>query len=215
MIDKEHVLPVTKQCKVLELSRSGVYYMPAPESDKDRHLMRLIDEIHLELPHLGSRGMKNELRTRGHKAGRIHVRTLMRKMGMEAIYRKPRLSKPHPEHKVYPYLLKGLDIASANHVWCSDITYIPMAKGFCYLVAVMDWASRKVLSFRLSNTLDTSFCMEALAFTSAPWSRRSWTISVRPASAASCNGVQPCMSFAFTSAPASMRVRAMSRWSTG
>ena len=155
-------MPVTKQCKVLELSRSGVYYMPAPESDKDRHLMRLIDEIHLELPHLGSRGMKNELRTRGHKAGRIHVRTLMRKMGMEAIYRKPRLSKPHPEHKVYPYLLKGLHIASANHVWCSDITYIPMAKGFCYLVAVMDWASRKVLSFRLSNTLDTSFSTEAL-----------------------------------------------------
>lgn len=162
MIDKEHVLPVTKQCKVLELSRSSVYYMPVPESDKDRHLMRLIDEIHLELPHLGSRGMKNELRTRGHKAGRIHVRTLMRKMGMEAIYRKPRLSKPHPEHKVYPYLLKGLHIASANHVWCSDITYIPMAKGFCYLVAVMDWASRKVLSFRLSNTLDTSFSTEAL-----------------------------------------------------
>ncbi|HEX2967099.1 MAG TPA: IS3 family transposase [Syntrophorhabdaceae bacterium] len=103
--------------------------MPVPVSDKDRHLMRTIDEIHLELPHFGSRGMKNELRTRGHKTGRTHVRTLMRKMGMEAIYRKPRLSKPHPEHKVYPYLLKGLSITSANHVWCSDITYIPMAWG--------------------------------------------------------------------------------------
>ena len=99
---------------------------------------------------------------RGHKVGRIHVRTLMRKMGIEAIYKKPRLSKPHPGHKLYPYLLRGLDIAEANVVWCSDITYIPMAKGFCYLVAVMDWASRKVLSFRVSNTLDTSFCREAL-----------------------------------------------------
>jgi putative transposase len=124
--------------------------------------MRLIDEIHLEEPYLGSRGMRNVLRMRGMKAGRIHVRTLMRKMGIEAIYRKPRLSKPHPEHKVYPYLLHGLDITKANEVWCSDITYIPMARGFCYLVAVMDWASRKVLSWRLSNTLDVSFCTEAL-----------------------------------------------------
>jgi putative transposase len=145
MIDKEHPLPITKQCQILQLSRSGVYYMPVLLSDKDRELMRLIDEIHLEEPYLGSRGMKSALRIRGHKAGRIHVRTLMRKMGIEAIYKKPRLSKPHPEHTVYPYLLRGLDITKANAVWCADITYIPMAKGFCYLVAVMDWASRKVL----------------------------------------------------------------------
>lgn len=162
MIDKEHELPITKQCKVLQLSRSSVYYEPAPTSDKDGELIRLIDEIHLEEPYLGSRGMKSALKIRGYKVGRIHVRTLMRKMGIEAIYKKPRLSKPHPGHKVYPYLLRGLDITEANAVWCSDITYIPMAKGFCYLVAVMDWASRKVLSWRLSNTLDVSFCIESL-----------------------------------------------------
>ena len=162
MIDKEHPLPVTKQCHILQLSRSSLYYTPVPVSDTDRELMRIIDEIHLEEPYLGSRGMRNVLRMRGHKVGRTHVRTLMRKMGIEAIYRKPRLSKPHPGHMVYPYLLRGLDITEANHVWCADITYIPMARGFCYLVAVMDWASRKVLSWRLSNTLDASFCMEAL-----------------------------------------------------
>jgi putative transposase len=162
MIDKEHPLPVTKQCQKLKLARASIYYVPAPVSDNDRELMRLIDEIHLEDPCLGSRGMKGSLTRMGYKVGRIHVRTLMRKMGIEAIYKKPRLSKPHPEHKVYPYLLRGLDITEANTVWCADITYIPMAKGFCYLLAVMDWASRKVLSFRLSNTLDTSFCIEAL-----------------------------------------------------
>ena len=162
MIDKEHQLPVTKQCRLLHLSRSSLYYVPAPASDNDRELMRLIDEIHLEEPYLGSRGMKSILRMRGHKVGRIHVRTLMRTMGIEALYKKPRLSRPHPGHTVYPYLLRHLDITKANSVWCSDITYIPMSKGFCYLVAVMDWVSRKVLSFRLSNTLDTSFCVEAL-----------------------------------------------------
>ena len=162
MIDKEHPLPVTAQRRTLKLSRSGIYYTPVPVSDKDRKLMRMIDEVHLELPHLGSRGMKSELKSRGYISGRIHVRTLMRKMGIEAVYKKPRLSKPHPGHTIYPYLLKGLDITRANHVWCSDITYIPMARGFCYLVAVMDWASRKVLSWRLSNTLDNSFCIDAL-----------------------------------------------------
>ena len=162
MIDKEHPLPVTAQCRTLKLSRSGIYYTPVPVSDTDRGLMRMIDEIHLELPYLGSRGIRSELKNRGHKAGRIHVRTLMRRMGIEAVYKKPRLSKPRPGHRIYPYLLKGLDITRANHVWCSDITYIPMARGFCYLVAVMDWASRKVLSWRLSNTLDNSFCIDAL-----------------------------------------------------
>ena len=162
MIDTEHPLPVTKQCHILQLSRSSLYYTPAPVSDTDRELMRLIDEIHLEEPYLGSRGMRNILRLRGYAIGRIHVRTLMRTMGIEAIYRKPRLSKPHPGHTVYPYLLRNLDITEANSVWCSDITYIPMARGFCYLVAVMDWESRKVLSWRISNTLDASFCIEAL-----------------------------------------------------
>jgi putative transposase len=122
MIDKEHPLPVTKQCHILKLSRSSFYYKPAPVSDNDRELMRLIDEIHLEEPYLGSRGMRNVLRMRGYTIGRIHVRTLMRTMGIEALYRKPRLSKPHPGHTVYPYLLRGLDITDANHVWCSDIS---------------------------------------------------------------------------------------------
>jgi putative transposase len=143
MIDKEHPLPVAKQCQILKLSRASIYYVPAPVSDNDRELMRLIDEIHLEDPCLGSRGMKSALKRMGYKGGRIHVRTLMRKMGIEAIYKKPRLSKPHPEHKVYPYLLRGLDITEANSVWCSDITYIPMARGFCYLVAVMDLSKQE------------------------------------------------------------------------
>jgi putative transposase len=162
MINREHTLPLLQQCHILSLSRSGIYYVPVPVSDKDRQLMRLIDEIHLEEPYLGTRGIRNELWNKGHKIGRSHVRTLMRKMGVEALYRKPRLSKPHPGHTIYPYLLKGLTITEGNKAWASDITYIPMAKGFCYLVAIMDLASRKVLSWRLSNTLDTSFCIEAL-----------------------------------------------------
>jgi putative transposase len=162
MISKEHPLPLTQQCRILNLSRSGIYYLPVPVSDTDRELMRLIDEIHLECPYAGTRGIRNELWNRGHTIGRSHVRTLMRKMGIEALYQKPRLSKPHPGHMVYPYLLKGLTITEANYVWAADICYIPMHKGFCYLVAIMDWASRKVLSFRLSNTLDTSFCRDAL-----------------------------------------------------
>jgi putative transposase len=162
MITREHPLPLATQCRILNLSRSGIYYVPMLVSDKDRELMRLIDEIHLNHPYLGTRGIRNELWNKGHKIGRSHVRTLMRKMGIEALYRKPRLTKTHPEHTIYPYLLRGLTITEANAVWCSDITYIPMHKGFCYLVAIMDWASRKVLAWRLSNTLDTSFCTEAL-----------------------------------------------------
>ena len=162
MIERQHPLPITKQCKLLELSRSSLYYTPHLLSEADRELMGIIDTIHLEEPYLGSRGIKSRLRMRGYTIGRIHVRSLMRTMGIEAIYKKPRLSKPHPGHAVYPYLLRGLDITEANHVWCSDITYIPMARGFCYLVAVMDWATRKVLSWRLSNTLDASFCIDAL-----------------------------------------------------
>ena len=162
MINREHPLPITKQCQLLNLCRSGIYYAPVPVSDKNRDLMRLIDKIHLEYPFLGSRGIRNELLNKGCKVGRSHIRTLMRKMGIEAIYKKPCLSEPHPGHTIYPYLLRGLSITEGNAVWATDITYIPMAKGFCYLVAIMDWASRKVLSWRLSNTLDTSFCIEAL-----------------------------------------------------
>lgn len=147
---------------MLNLSRSGIYYVPVLLSDKDRELMNLIDRIHLEEPYLGTRGIRNALWDRGHKIGRSHVRTLMGKMGIEALYRKPRLSKPHPGHTIYPYLLKGVTITEGNKAWATDITYIPMAKGFCYLVAIMDLASRKVLSWRVSNTLDTSFCIEAL-----------------------------------------------------
>lgn len=162
MINREHQLPITKQCRLLNLCRSGIYYTAVPVSDKQRDLMRLIDKIHLEYPFLGSRGIRNELLDKGCKVGRSHIRTLMRKMGIEAIYKKTRLSEPHPGHTIYPYLLRGLSITEGNAVWSTDITYIPMAKGFCYLVAIMDWASRKVLSWRLSNTLDTSFCIEAL-----------------------------------------------------
>lgn len=162
MISPEHPLPITRQCQLLELSRSSVYYREAPVSDHDLILMRQIDEIHLNYPFYGSRRIRNELEDRGYHVGRGHVVTLMRKMGIEAIYRKPRTSVAHPEHKIYPYLLRGLDITRANQVWAADITYLPMARGFCYLAAIMDWASRRVLAWRLSNTLHTSFCLEAL-----------------------------------------------------
>jgi putative transposase len=162
MIDHKHELPLTRQSQILELSRSSLYYMAVPVSERDLQMMRIIDEIHLKYPFYGSRNIREELRDRGYKVGRGHVSTLMKKMGIEALYRKPRLSKPHPGHKIYPYLLRGVEITRANHVWATDITYLPMAKGFCYLVAIMDWASRRVLAWRLSNTLDVSFCTEAL-----------------------------------------------------
>ena len=133
-----------------------------PVNARDLELMKLIDKIHLKYPFYGSRSIRDELLGHGYKIGRGHVSTLMKKMGIEAIYRKPRLSTPHPGHKVYPYLLRGMAITRANQVWAADITYLPMAKGFCYLVAIMDWASRKVLTWRLSNTLDVTFCTEAL-----------------------------------------------------
>jgi putative transposase len=159
MIDKEDSLPVTRQCEILELSRSGIYYNPSPISAKDVELMRQIDEIHLMYPFYGSRNIRNELWGKGYDIGRDRVRRLMRRMGIEALYVKPRLSLPHPGHVKYPYLLRGLEITKANHVWSTDITYIPMARGFCYLVAIMDWASRMVLAWRLSNTLDSAFCV--------------------------------------------------------
>jgi len=162
MIDRKHTLPLTRQSQILELSRSSLYYEAASISACDLELMRLIDELHLKHPYMGSRSIRDQLQDRGHQVGRQHVRTLMGKMGITAMYRKPRLSKPHPDHKIYPYLLRNLDISRANQVWAADITYLPMARGFCYLVAIMDWASREVLAWRVSNTLDASFCVEAL-----------------------------------------------------
>jgi len=162
MIGRDHMLPLTRQSQILELSRSSLYYKVVPVNTHDLELMKLIDEIHLKYPFYGSRSIRDELRGQGYKIGRGHVSTLMKKMGIEALYRKPWLSKPHPGHKVYPYLLRGMAITRANQVWAADITYLPMAKGFCYLVVIMDWASRKVLTWRLSNTLDVTFCTEAL-----------------------------------------------------
>ena len=162
MIDRGHPLSLTRQGEILGLSRSSLYYEAVPVSSRDLELMRHIDELHMKYPFMGSRSIRAQLQDMGHRAGRLHVRTLMQKMGITAMYRKPRTSQPHPAHKVYPYLLSGLEITRANQVWAADITYIPMARGFCYLVAIMDWASRKVLAWRLSNTLDASFCVEAL-----------------------------------------------------
>lgn len=162
MINKRHALPVARQCKILDLSRSSLYYQPVPVKEEDLNIMSLIDEIHLRYPFYGSRRISDELRDNGFHVSRGRVSRFMKRMGIEALYRKPRLSKPHPGHKVYPYLLRDLIIDHANQVWATDISYIPLAKGYVYLVAIMDWASRKVLSWRLSNTLDTSFCLEAL-----------------------------------------------------
>ena len=162
MIDRTHPLPVTRQARLLGLSRSSVYYEPVPVNATDLALMAAMDEVHMELPFYGIRRIRGELADRGFAVGRQHVATLMRTMGMQALHPKRRLSAPHPGHKVYPYLLRGREITAAGQVWCADITYLPMARGFCYLVAIMDWASRRVLSFRLSNTLDASFCIEAL-----------------------------------------------------
>ena len=162
MIDPGHPLPLTVQSKILQLSRSSLYYKAVPTSGRDLELMRHVDEIHLKYPFMGSRSIRNELRDLWHTVGRGHVSTLMKKIGIRALYQKPRLSVPHPAHKVYPYLLRGIEVTRANQCWAADITYLPMARGFCYLVAVMDWASRKVLAWRLSNTLDASFCTEAI-----------------------------------------------------
>jgi len=155
-------LSVSKQCRLLKIHRSTFYYKKKPVKPIDLKLMKLIDKQYLKTPTWGSRSMRNHLRRLGYKVNRKRVQRLMRLMGLEAIYPKPRTSRPHPAHKVYPYLLRNLKIEHPNQVWATDITYIPMARGFMYLVAVMDWNSRKVLSWRLSNTLDTDFCVEAL-----------------------------------------------------
>jgi putative transposase len=155
-------LPVVAQCRLLKVARSTLYYRPVPVSADDLAVMRRIDELHLAWPFYGSRRMAAVLRREGWEVNRKRAKRLMRVMGIEALYQKPNTSKGHPEHKVYPYLLRGLTIDGPNQVWCADITYIPMAKGFVYLVAVMDWFSRRVLSWRLSITMETDFCVEAL-----------------------------------------------------
>jgi len=163
MIDpSEPNLSIVSQCRLLNISRSCFYYKQKPIKAKDLELMRLIDEQYLKTPSWGSRSMKNHLRRLGYKINRKKVQRLMRLMGLEAIYPKPKTSRPHPQHKVYPYLLRNLIIDRPNQVWAADITYIPMNRGFMYLVAVMDWHSRKVLSWRISNTLDTDFCLQAV-----------------------------------------------------
>jgi putative transposase len=155
-------LSIVRQCRLLKVSRSGWYYKPKEESPFNLSLMRMIDEQFLATPYYGSRQMMRQLRRSGYRVSRKRVRRLMRLMGLQAIYQAPKTSLPHPEHKVYPYLLKDITINRPNQVWCSDITYIPIKRGFLYLVAIMDWYSRKVLSWRISNTLDVEFCVEAL-----------------------------------------------------
>ncbi|MFO0170010.1 MAG: IS3 family transposase [Alphaproteobacteria bacterium] len=162
MIDRQHSLPLAKQAKALSISRGTLYYVSRPVPAADLALMRRIDELHLEYPFAGSRMMQGLLKKGGFSAGRLHVATLMKRMGIAAIYRRPNTSKPEPGHKIYPYLLRNVPILRPNQVWAMDITYIPMARGFAYLAAVIDWFSRKVLAWKLSITLDTGFCIEAV-----------------------------------------------------
>jgi putative transposase len=162
MIEPAHDLPVSRQAQLLELSRSNVYYLPRPVSETDLALMRRIDELHLNFPFAGARMLRDMLKLEGFEVGRKHVRTLMEKMGIAAIYRRRNTSAPHPAHKIYPYLLRDLTIDRPNQVWATDITYIPMRRGFVFLVAILDWATRKVLAHRVSISMSTDFCVEAL-----------------------------------------------------
>src|SRR6202158_5045404 len=172
LIDRHDAeLPVTRQCGLMKVSRSSVYRPPAPASDEDLAIMALIDRQYLARPYYGSRRMAAWLATQGHVVNRKRVRRLMRLLGLVAIYPRPNTSKPAAAHKIYPYLLGGIAIERVNQVWCSDVTYIPMAKGFLYLVVIMDWASRAVLGGRLSNTLGAGFCVAALGEALAHYGR--------------------------------------------
>jgi putative transposase len=155
-------LSIVTQCQLLSISRSSWYYTPVAQSEATLALMQVIDTVFLDCPWYGSRQMMRHLHRLGHEVGRHRVRRLMAKMGLAAIYQRPRTSDPHPGHRIYPYLLRKLKITRPNQVWCTDITYLPMRRGFLYLVAIMDWATRKVLAWRISNTLDAGFCVEAL-----------------------------------------------------
>ena len=162
MIDRAHDLPITRQAEALNVSRSSVYYLPRAVPETDLLIMRRLDQLHLEFPFAGSRLLKGLLAAEGSQIGRRHVKTLMRRMGIEALYRRPRTTKPEPGHKIYPYLLRGKEITRPNQVWAMDITYIPMARGYVYLAVVLDWASRRVLSWRVSITMEAAFCVETL-----------------------------------------------------
>jgi putative transposase len=162
MIDRAHDLPISKQAEALNISRGSVYYLPRPVSEADLAIMRRLDRLHLEFPFAGSRMLRGLLAAEGCKVGRRHVKTLMQRMGIEALYRRPRTTKPEPGHKIYPYLLGSIEIARPNQVWAMDITYIPMARGFVYLAVVLDWFSRRVLSWRVSITMEAAFCVETL-----------------------------------------------------
>src|SRR5947209_18052173 len=162
MIDREHDLSITRQAEVLQISRGSVYYLPRPVPDADLEIMRRLDRLHLEYPFAGSRMLRGLLALQGCKIGRRHVKTLMRRMGIEALYRHPRTTRPEPGHKIHPYLLRGMEITRPNQVWGMDITYIPMERGFVYLAVVLDWFSRRVLSWRVSITMEAAFCVETL-----------------------------------------------------
>jgi putative transposase len=162
MIIREHALPIARQAEALNISRGSVYYLPRPVSATDLELMRRLDRLHLEFPFAGSRMLRGLLAAEGCKTGRRHVKTLMKRMGIEALYRRPRTTTPELGHKIYPYLLRGMEITKPNQVWAMDITYIPMARGFVYLAVVLDWFSRRVLSWRVSITMEAAFCVETL-----------------------------------------------------
>ena len=162
MIAREHDLSITRQAEIVGISRGSVYYLPRPVPASDLEIMRRLDRLHLEFPFAGSRMLRGLLAAEGCKVGRRHVRTLMKRMGIEALYRRPRTTKPEPGHKIYPYLLRGMEIVRPNQVWAMDITYIPMARGFVYLAVVLDWFSRRVLSWRVSITMEAAFCVETL-----------------------------------------------------
>jgi putative transposase len=162
MIRRDHALSLKRQAELIGISRGSIYYLPRPVSDTDLRLMRAIDELHLEHPFAGARMLRGLLRAQGFIIGRRHVTTLMRKMGIEALYRRPNTSKKHPGHKIFPYLLRGMTIDRPGQVWAMDITYIPMARGFVYLAAVLDWASRKVLAWEVSISMEADFCVRVL-----------------------------------------------------
>jgi putative transposase len=162
MIEPAHDLAISKQAKALNISRGSVYYLPRPMPEAELALMRRLDRLHLEFPFAGSRMLRGLLAAEGCKIGRRHVKTLMKRMGIEALYRRPRTTKPEPGHKIYPYLLRGMEIVRPNQVWAMDITYIPMARGFVYLAVVLDWFSRRVLSWGVSITMEAAFCVETL-----------------------------------------------------
>lgn len=166
MIDRDHALPLARQAQQLGISRGSIYYLPRPVTSSDVAIMRRIDELHLLYPFAGSRMLRDLLRQEGVEVGRLHVASLMKRMRIEAIYRRPNTSKPAPGHKIYPYLLRKLAVRRPNQVWATDITYVPMARGFVYLVAIVDWFTRRVLAHesrgRVSISLDTGFCIEAL-----------------------------------------------------